>query len=182
MKREIGKENITRLLNLSPVVLVSSGYKDKKNITTCAWCMPVSKSPVGVSLALARSHFSSELIKKSGEFIINIPGWNLLDQVLRCGVLTGWKVDKFKEVGLTSQKACRLRSPRIGEALASIECVLFDIKEAGDHYLFLGEGVYAEVEEEVFDFQEGVWKTEKAELIFHLGKRFFMKSTKAITI
>jgi flavin reductase (DIM6/NTAB) family NADH-FMN oxidoreductase RutF len=179
MKREVYKDNANRLINCGMVVLVTSAYKDKANITTCAWQVPLSKKPPALAVALAKKHFSSELIRKSEEFIVNIPDWSLLDKVVRCGTLSGWKVDKFAQVGLTPQKAHSLvKTPKIGECIGSLECSLFDIKEIGDHYLFFGEIIYAEAESDYFG--EGFWDTKKIDLIFHLGSSYFFKSSEFI--
>lgn len=176
MKIEINKQKTSRLINCSPVLLVTAGYKDKTNITTCAWSMPLSQNPASLAIALAKKHFSSELIKASSQFIVNIPEWKLLDKVMFCGSKSGREVDKFKETKLTAEKSHSLvKVPKIAECAAALECSLFDIKEISDHYLFFGEVVYAEAEERLFvnDF----WDTNKVELIFHLGAKIFFKSS-----
>ncbi len=181
MKKEVSKNNASRLLNCGMVILVTCAYKDKKNITPCAWHMPVSKSPSAMAVALAQQHFSSELIKKSGSFIINVPGWPLLDKVIACGSSSGWKVDKFKQTGLTPAKAYALAAiPKINECLGCIECAVIDVKEVGDHSIFLGEVLFAEAESEYF--RENMWDTAGVDLIFHLGSRFFFKSDKYVEV
>jgi flavin reductase (DIM6/NTAB) family NADH-FMN oxidoreductase RutF len=176
MKVKIEKEKITRLVNCGMVILVTSAYKDKATITPCAWHMPLSKKPPAIGVALAKKHFSSELIKKSEAFIINVPPFSLIDKLILCGSFSGRERDKFKEVNLTPQKGNYfIRIPKIKECIGHLECSLFDIKEVGDHYLFFGEVVYAEAEEEFF--KEGFWNTQKIDLIFHLGGYFFFKSS-----
>jgi flavin reductase (DIM6/NTAB) family NADH-FMN oxidoreductase RutF len=164
------------LINCGEVILVTAAYKDKATITTCAWHLPLSRSPAALGIALAKTHFSSELIKKSGEFIVNIPDWSLLDKVMLCGSLSGRALDKFKEAKLTPQKPHHLvKTYAVKECIAHLECSLLDLKEIGDHFLFLGEIVYAQAESEFFvnDF----WDTAKVNLIFHLGSKFFFKSS-----
>ncbi|MCM8756693.1 MAG: flavin reductase family protein [Candidatus Omnitrophica bacterium] len=176
MKREVNKERISRLINCGMVILISCAYKDKRNITTCAWYMPVSRVPSGVGIALAKKHFSSELISKKQDFIINIPPWSLLDKVIACGSLTGWEVDKFKITALTGEKAHSLVStPKISECIGHIECVVIDVKEIGDHFIFLGEAIYAEAEDNYF--RDNFWDTSCVDLIFHLGGKYFFKSS-----
>jgi flavin reductase (DIM6/NTAB) family NADH-FMN oxidoreductase RutF len=94
-----------------------------------------------------------------------------------CGSVSGRKTDKFKEAGFSAQKAIRLKETfKIAECIGDIECVLYDTKEAGDHFVFLGEAVYTAAEEKYFvnDF----WDTSKVELIFHLGGKMFFKSSR----
>ena len=181
MKREVSKNEAIRLVNSGMVVLVSCAYKGKTNITTCAWHMPASKEPPSVLVALAKKHFSSELIRKSEEFIINIPHWPLLERVVVCGSLSGWQADKFKQARFNPCQAKRLaKTPKIEECIGSLECSLFGVKEVGDHYVFFGEVIYAEAESDYF--ARGFWDTERVELIFHLGSRFFFKSREFIEI
>ena len=173
MKRQLEKNRAYRLINPGNLILVTSSYEDKDNIVTCAWNSPYSHKPAGVLIALAKTHLSSELIKKSEEFIINIPNWSLKASLIFCGTHSGREWDKFKEANLTKEKShILIKTPKIKECIGSIECALVDIKEIGDHFIFFAEPVYAEVEEDLFDFENFVWK-ESADLIFHLGGAFF---------
>ena len=99
MKKRIESSIASRLINCGIVVLVSCGYKGKRNITTCAWHMPVSKEPPLVAVDLAKKHFSSSLIKESGELVINVSSWSYLDKVMMYGRLKGRESDKFKGTG-----------------------------------------------------------------------------------
>ena len=129
---------------------------------------------MSVLIALAKKHFSSELITKSSEFIINVPGWSLKDSAVFCGTHSGRDCDKFKDGKLSKEKPHTLiKAPKIKECIGSIECFLVDVKAIGDHFVFFGEPLYADAEEELFDFDNFVWK-DNAGLIFHLGGKFFM--------
>ena len=124
----------------------------------------------------SNKHFSTELIRKSQEFIINVCDWSLLEKVVFCGAHSGREIDKFKGSGLTPQRAHNFTStPLVGESIASIECSLFDIKRTGDHFLFFGEVLYAQAEPNYFNSQ--IWNTNKVDLILHSGGKFFFKSS-----
>jgi flavin reductase (DIM6/NTAB) family NADH-FMN oxidoreductase RutF len=175
MKIKLTNDKASRLINCGEVILASCGYAGKTNIVTCAWQMPISKTPPLLAIALAKGHYSCELITKSREFMINIPQWALLDKVMLCGSVSGRKIDKFKAAEFTPQKANVLKEcPKIAECIANIECKLSDTREAGDHFIFFGEVSYAQADDKYFinDF----WDTTKVELIFHLGGKFFFKS------
>jgi flavin reductase (DIM6/NTAB) family NADH-FMN oxidoreductase RutF len=178
MKVEVPKSQATRLINPGGVILVSSCYKDKSNIITLAWHTPISKDPPLVGIAIAKSHLSYELIKKSEEFIINIPQADLLKQAIVCGSVSGEKVDKFKESGLSSEKADKLiKTPRIRECIGHIECYLRDVKDIGDHGFFIGEIISASAEQGLF---LETWQVDKVRLLFHLGGKFFTSSAEVI--
>lgn len=176
MKVKIANDKATRLINCGELIVVTAAHKDKATATTCAWHLPLSRKPPLVGVALSKKHFSSELIKESKEFIINIPDWSLLDKVIMWGSFSGRERNKFKEANIEPQRANILRNaPRINECVGSIECSLHKVNEIGDHYLFCGEIVYAEAVQDCFlnDF----WDTAKVDLIFHLGSKFFFKSS-----
>ena len=180
MKVEIPRERATRLLSSGNVILVTCAYKDKANIITLAWKTPLSHKPPLVGVSIAKSHFSSELIEKSEEFIINVPDVSLLEKVVFCGKASGRDVDKFKQTELTPVKANRLiKTPLISECIGNLECRLRDIREFGDHNFFVGEVIYAQAEENLFN---QTWNVDKTKLVYHLGGSFFTSSAKMIEV
>jgi len=180
MKIEIPRERATRLLSSGNVILVSSAHQDKANIITLAWKTPLSHKPPLLGISIAKTHFSSELIEKSEEFVVNVPDLNLLEKVVFCGKASGRDVDKFKETKLTPLKANRLvKTPLISECIGNLEVALRDIREFGDHKFFVGEIIYAQAEENLFD---QTWNVDKAKLIYHLGGSFFTGSGKMIKV
>ena len=180
MKKQLPKDKANRIINSGQVVLVSCAYKDKANIITLAWNTPLSHKPPLLGISVARTHLSSELISKSKEFIVNVPGFDLLKSVVYCGSHSGREVDKFKEASLTPEKANRLiKTPMIKECIGHVECYLRDIKEVGDHFLFIGEAIYACAKEDLF---KETWQVDKAKLIFHLGGGFFTGSDKQVEV
>lgn len=180
MEIEVSKDKANRIINAGQVVLVSCAYKDKANIITLAWSTPLSHKPPLLGISVAKSHLSAELIKKSEEFIVNVPGLDLLKSVVYCGTHSGREVDKFKESGLTRENANRLvKTPLIKECIGRLECYLRDVKETGDHSLFIGEVIYAGAEEDYF---KEIWQVDKVKLIFHLGGKSFTTSEKKIEV
>jgi len=181
MKKEVPIEISRRIINSGQVVLVSSAYKEKKNIITLAWNMPLSHKPPLVAVSLGKTHFSTELIRKSEEFIINVPTLDLLESVVYCGTHSGRGVDKFKETGLTAEKSTKLvKTPLIKDCIGHLECRLRDVKDVMDHFLFIGEVVHASCEEDLFS--DGIWDVGKVKLVYHLGGRCFTVSERKIVV
>lgn len=175
MKKEIDLEGARRLITSGNLILVTTADEEKKNISTVAWHMPISVEPPYIGIAVAKEHYTSELIMVSEEFTINIPSWSLLEKTIYCGSVSGREADKFTQTGLTPEPPVKLtEAPRIKECIGAIECELYETKEIGDHYLFIGQPVYAEVEEELFS--DEAWDSTKGELIYHLGGKYFTKS------
>ena len=130
-----------RLLYPMKVVLVSSSHGGKDNVMTAAWCFPLSVDPPLFGVSVSRKRFSYHLIEASKEFVINVPGPELMDAVRICGSNSGADTDKFALAKLTKIKSGRVSAPSISECHTGIECKVIDSKETGDHVLFVGRAV-----------------------------------------
>lgn len=178
MKTEIPLNKSNRLINSGQVILVTSAHEKRQNIITLAWHMPVSHEPPLLAVAVARKHFSAELIRSQKEFAVNVPDISLLDKIIYCGSHSGRDTDKFKETGLTPWPAHRLTQvPLIAECLGHIECRLQQTLETGDHFIFIGEPLSVSASEDVFS---DTWNVNKVKLVFHLGGRSFTTSAEAL--
>jgi flavin reductase (DIM6/NTAB) family NADH-FMN oxidoreductase RutF len=179
MTREISLQESSRLINHGPVILVTVTDGTKPNIITLAWNMPLSHKPPLVAVSIGQNRYSHDLLKKSGEFVINVPDVDILGETIYCGTTSGRKVDKFKETGLTAIPARRVKSPLIKQCLGHLECRVVNTISAGDHTVFVGEVLIASVKENIFD---GTWKVEKAKTIHHLGGTKFTTPDKTIDV
>ena len=133
-----------------PVVLVTCGV-EKPNIVTLAWVGTVCSDPPMVSIAIRQERHSHQLIEETGQFVVNIPGEELLEATDYCGQVSGREVDKFAATGLTPEPASEVKPPLIAECHVSMECKVVDTIPLGAHDLFLGEVVAVHVDEAVLD-------------------------------
>ena len=182
MKKDVPISKAHRLINDGPVVLVTAAYKGRMNVMAAAWTTPISSRPPLVGVAIHLGGFTHDLIKRSGEFALNIPGRPLADKVRLCGSVSGEDVeDKFKLAGLTPVEAKYIGAPLIEECLGHLECAVVEAIELGDHTLFVGEVVAAQAEEEAFD---GYWllEDEEAKPLHHLGGDFYAVLEKRIEV
>ena len=60
------------LLAPVPAVMVSCGTMEKSNIITIAWTGIVNSDPAMTYISVRPSRYSYDLIKESGEFVINL--------------------------------------------------------------------------------------------------------------
>lgn len=165
MKKDVPLNQAHRLLNTGCVVLVTSAFETSVNVMSLAWQTPLSGQPTLAGISVAHPHFTHELIMKSREFAINIPGWELLEQVKFCGKAKGRNTDKFAESGLTPVSASKISAPLAEQCLGHIECRVAQHITVGDHTLFIGEVLAASAREDKFN---GYWNAD-ASLIHHLG-------------
>ncbi|MBN1492690.1 MAG: flavin reductase family protein [Candidatus Omnitrophica bacterium] len=165
----VDKNYATTLLNPSPITLVTSEFEEKKNIVTISWVSPVSFSPTCVAIMLSKGTYTQSLIENSRQFAINIPGIELMKEIILCGSVSGNERDKFLETGLTMMPAIVIETPLINECFAHIECRLNQSIAVGDHTIYCGNVVSVFVREGLFD-KEGKWMLEVGRPVIHLGQ------------
>ena len=171
------------LLAPLPAVLVSCRGKTDENseavdnIITIAWTGIVNTVPPKTYIAVRRSRFSYNIIKNSGEFVINLPTANMAKKLDYCGIYTGKKVDKFEKCSFTKESATVVSSPMISECPVCLECKVTRCEELGSHDLFIADIVATNVDEELFD-ASGKIRIDKAGLMtfahgeyFELGRK-----------
>ncbi|HKM20706.1 MAG TPA: flavin reductase family protein, partial [Lachnospiraceae bacterium] len=95
-----------------PVVMVSAADENgKTNIITIAWTGTLCTNPPMVYISVRPERYSYEIIKRTGEFVINLTTEELAYATDYCGVKSGRDVDKFKEMKLTPQKGLKVKAP-----------------------------------------------------------------------
>ena len=132
-----------------PAVMVSCGDKEgNTNIITIGWTGTICTNPAMLYISVRPERYSYNMIKESGEFVVNLTTDKLVKQTDYCGVKSGRDVDKFKETKLTRGKANELQyAPTIEESPVNIECKLERIEELGSHHMFIARVVSVQVDE-----------------------------------
>jgi len=147
MKKEVPVSEGLRQFPIRPVYLLSSEYKGKKNIITIGMFAYFSGKPTLVGVGIAPSRYSFDLIRQSGEYVVNAVDKKLMNAVRVCGEKSGREVDKFELAKLTAEKGIKVDAPLIKESPVSIECKVVKEVEVGDHVWFIGEVLATHVRE-----------------------------------
>jgi flavin reductase (DIM6/NTAB) family NADH-FMN oxidoreductase RutF len=140
----------TTLLFPLPVVLVTC--KDelgRESIITISFISIVNSDPPMIGIAVRPNRYSHDIIKKSGEFAVNIPSEDLLKITDYCGVASGKDVNKYTATQLTPIPSKKVKVPSIQECPVNIECVVKQVLHLGSHDFFVGEIVSLQADEEV---------------------------------
>ena len=160
-----------------PPVMVSCGSADAPNIITIAWTGIINTIPPKTYISVRPKRHSYNIIKESGEFVINLTPASLVRSADYCGIYTGAKVDKFKKCGLTPAPSKEVSCVSIEECPLSLECRVTDIIPLGTHDMFLADIVSVSVDENLLD-EKGALHLDRAHLAafahgeyFELGKK-----------
>lgn len=157
-----------------PAVMVSCAREgEKPNIITLAWVGTVCSDPVMVSVSVRPERYSYDIIRDTGEFVINLTTKELAYATDYCGVKSGRNVDKFADLHLTAQKAEKLKAaPLIGESPVNLECQVTEVRELGSHHMFLAEVLAVDVSEDYLD-QDGKFHLNETGLLAYSHGAYF---------
>ena len=157
------------LLAPVPAVLLTSGAEGEngviRNVMTAAWAGTVCTHPTMLSVSVRPERYTYELIRKSGEFVVNLTTRALLRATDYCGVVSGRTGDKWKKARLTPIQAKGMRfAPAVAESPLYLSCCVRETLPLGSHTMFIGEAVAMGVDERLMD-EKGALHLERAQLI-----------------
>ena len=157
-----------------PAVLVSCGETEQEyNLFTVAWTGTVCTNPPMCYISVRPERHSYEIIKRTGEFVINLTTARLARATDWCGVRSGRDYDKFEEMGLKAEAAEVVKAPVVAEAPVSIECRVRQVIPLGSHDMFLADVVNVLVDEEYIDAESGRLDLQRAEPITYCHGEYF---------
>jgi flavin reductase (DIM6/NTAB) family NADH-FMN oxidoreductase RutF len=155
-------------LNPVPAVLVSCCGKEegaKPNMLTVAWAGTVNSEPPMVSVSVQKKRYSHDIIRDSGEFVVNLVDEAHCKAMDYCGVRSGRDGDKFVATGLHPMPAEGLQyAPAVEECPAYLACKVRQVLELGSHDMFIGEVVAVQVQDQLFE-EDGSLHMEKLGLV-----------------
>lgn len=157
-----------------PAVMVSCAREgEKPNIITLAWVGTVCSDPAMVSISVRPERYSYDIIRETGEFVINLTTQELAYATDYCGVKSGRNVDKFTELHLHPGKAKKLKTaPLIEESPVNIECRVTEMKELGSHHMFLAEVLAVDADEAYLD-KNGKFQLNETGLLAYSHGEYF---------
>lgn len=157
-----------------PSVLVSCGATpDEYNILTVAWTGTICSDPPMCYISVRPERHSYDIIKRCGEFVINLTTESMARAVDWCGVRSGRDHDKFREMNLTPEKAAVVAAPVVGESPVAIECRVRQIIPLGTHDMFVAEVVNVLVDEQFINAETGKFELERAGLIAYSHGEYY---------
>ncbi len=107
-----------------PIVVVGTASDERVNWTTIAYVGIVDSSHI--SLSMSSKRFSLQLLKKSGQFSINIPGREHMKLVDTLGLVSGNAIDKSSLV--TYSLTSLVYAPVIDDFPLNLVCSVCDIR------------------------------------------------------
>lgn len=170
-----------RVFHPRPAYLIVSGREDDVNIMAASWVMPISEEPWTLGLALDRETYTYQLIKKYGEFTVNVVTDEEADLVYYVGTVSKYEVDKIRERNISLSPSKHIKTPYYSNAIGYAECRVSKMIPVGEVDLVIGEvlGVYAKKEL----FTRYGWDLRKTRILMqNIGRTFVTNSNNPIFI
>ncbi|WBO23693.1 flavin reductase family protein [Sphingomonas abietis] len=144
-KIDLPVHRIRAYMEPGPIVLVTSAHDGERNVMTMGWHLVMEFSPSLIGCVIAGGNHSFDLVRASGECVINIPTVSMVDAVVGIGNSSGRDVDKFAHFGLATDRAVEVAAPLLRDCHANLECRIFDDALVDRYNFFILEVVRAHV-------------------------------------
>lgn len=156
-----------------PAVIVSCGHHaEEHNLITIAWTGTVNSNPPMCYISVRKERHSYDIIKRTGDFVINLTTEDIVKQTDWCGVRSGRDYQKFDEMKLTAAPSVKVGAPIIAESPLNIECIVKDVIPLGSHDMFLAEVVNIQASEAFFDDKDA-FRLDNAKLIAYSHGQYY---------
>lgn len=156
-----------------PVAMVSCADKEgNANIITVAWAGTICTNPAMLSISVRPERHSYNMIKETGEFVVNLVTKDLVYAADYCGVKSGRDVDKFEFLKLHKANSSNVSVPGIEESPVNIECKVREINELGSHHMFIADVVSVNIDDKYMD-KTGKFNLNKSDLAVYSHGEYF---------
>ena len=134
------------------ILLTVKGEPKDPDEISVVWTFVVNGEPPQVGISAHEEHVAEGLLKRHGEFVLNVPTAEIVEAFDRVDMNSSKVADKFVLSGLTRGKAIRVDAPTIEESPIHVECRIFNTIDVPPvRTLFLAEVVATTVHDGVCD-------------------------------
>jgi len=164
MKKRLVTSRVTTLARTRPCMIITTLHPTGiVNAGTFGAWTNVGPDEIGIAIGM-RSH-TYQNMRRSGEFVINIPSLDHARALEICGEDIPPDKSEVELAGLTIEPAARVAVPMIAECVANIECRYWKELEIGYHSFVVGKVLCGHVIEEMMDVDGGL-DPVKARVVF----------------
>lgn len=160
------------LLSPVPAVLVTCGTMEKPAGLTIGWTGITCSEPPKTYISVRPSRNSYDIIKQSGEFVINMLPSHMVRQLDYCGIKSSRDEDKLAKMRLVPQPCQNVSAPQIAQAVISLECRVSDVIPLGSHDMFLADILSVNIAKDLID-ERGRLRIEQAGLLAYAHGTYF---------
>jgi len=150
MKVEIPAGTCMRLIQTTPLIFITTVHESGV-VNGGAFGAYTNLSPSEIGIAIGKPSHTYQNIKRTGEFVVNVPGAELKDAVAIFGDNCPIDQSELDLAGLSATPARTVKPPYITECVAGVECRYVKEMEIGYHSFVVGKVCGGTIEEEFLD-------------------------------
>jgi len=178
VKSDSGKGHVSwkpgTLIYPLPAVLISCGNNlENYNLLTISWVGTICTNPPMCYISVRPERHSYNIIKETGEFVINLTNEDMAYATDWCGVKSGKDFNKFEEMKLTPVKGELVNAPIVKESPLCIECRVKEIIPLGSHDMFIAEVVNVQADTKYIDPETDTFNLGAAKLIAYSHGHYY---------
>ena len=155
-----------------PPVMVTCGTMDKANVLTVAWTGIINSEPPMTYVSVRPSRYSHAIITKNKEFVINLVNLPLAKACDYCGVKSGAKTDKFKDMNLEIEPCLKVKAPQLKNSPVTLECKVVKSELMDTHEMFVAEIVNVNIDDKYLEEDDRL-AVEKMGLVAFAHGRYY---------
>ena len=157
-----------------PAVLISCGNSPEDyNLLTISWVGTICTNPPMCYISVRPERHSYNIIKETGEFVINLTNEDMAYATDWCGVKSGKDFNKFEEMKLTPVKGELVNAPIVKESPLCIECRVKEIIPLGSHDMFIAEVINVQADTKYIDPETDTFNLGAAKLIAYSHGHYY---------
>ena len=138
-------QNLSTLCRTHPCMIVTTLHSSgTPNAGTFSGYTVAGAAAVGLAVATTSHTYAN--IKRSGEFVINIPTAEYVDALQYCASKVAPGHSEIEYAGLSASVAQQVKPPLITECVVNIECQLWKEVEIGTHNYFVANMLCGQIE------------------------------------
>lgn len=155
MSKRVVTARLTALVRARPCMIITTLHPNGVvNAGTFGAYTSVGPAEIGIAIGMTSDTYRN--LKRTGEFVINIPTLDRARAMEICGGNTPSDRSELEEAGLTAEPAREVAVPLIAECVVNIECRLWKELEIGHHSFVVGKTLVGHIEESCVDVDGGL--------------------------
>ena len=146
---------LTSLCRTRPCMIITTLHEDG-TVNAGTFGAYTNVGPQEIGVAIGKGSHTYQNIKRSGEFVINVPSIDIAQALETCALPLAPSESELGRAGLSTAPAEKIAVPVIAECVANIECTYSKELDIGPHSFVVGKAVMGHVEEDLLDVDGGL--------------------------
>jgi len=148
--KEIRGREAMGFLATKPTMIITTLHESKV-VNAGVFGAYTNLSPEHLGVAVATTHHTYANIKRSGEFVVNVPGADIVKAIATMAEHIPPERSEVEEAGLTVKPGLTIETPSIAECVAAVEFTFDREVPIGGHSFLIGKATGGWIREDCLD-------------------------------